>query len=175
MEFDGFVLIPMTGDDLRLIVEWRSQPEVYEWYAGRPVTENEIRKRHLESPDPVTRCIVHLDGEPVGFLQFYEYIDKWKPAVGLEPDEQAWGLDLYLGEVRMHGRGIGTRLVRGVVERLITDYGATRVLIDPHVGNIAAVRSYEQAGFRKIRLMPSYERVRGQWKDAWLMEFTPDR
>lgn len=171
MAFDDFVLIPMTGDDLPMIVEWRSRPEVHEWYAGRPVTEDEIRKRHLESTDPVTRCIVHFEGEPIGLLQFYEYIEKWKPAIGLSPDEEAWGLDLYLGEVHLHGRGIGTRLVRGVAERLISDHGATRVLIDPHIGNTAAVRSYEKAGFRKIRLMPSYERVRGEWRDAWLMEF----
>ena len=171
MAFDDFVLIPMTGDDLPMIVEWRSRPEVHEWYAGRPVTEDEIRKRHLESTDPVTRCIVHFKGEPIGLLQFYEYMEKWKPAIGLSPDQEAWGLDLYLGEVHLHSRGIGTRLVRGVAERLISDHGATRVLIDPHIGNTAAVRAYEKAGFRKIRLMPSYERVRGEWMDAWLMEF----
>jgi aminoglycoside 6'-N-acetyltransferase len=61
--------------------------------------------------------------------------------------------------------------VRGVAERLISDHGASRVLIDPLVGNHAAVRSYEKAGFRKLRLLPSYERIRGKWRDAWLMEF----
>ena len=171
MAFDDFVLIPITRDDLSLIVEWRSQPEVHEWYAGRPVTEDEIRTRHLESTDPVTRCIVHLEGDPIGHLQFYEYIEEWRPAVGLSPGEEAWGLDVFLGEVHLHGRGIGTRLVRGVAERLISDHGAPLVLIDPHAGNAAAVRSYEKAGFRKIRLMPSYGRVRGRWRDAWLMEF----
>ena len=140
------------------------------WF-GVDLTEQDGQWWHLESTDPVTRCIVHFEGEPIGLLQFYEYIEKWKPAIGLSPDQEAWGLDLYLGEVHLHGRGIGTRLVSGVAERLISDHGATRVLIDPHVGNTAAVRAYEKAGFRKVRLMPSYERVRGEWRDAWLMEF----
>jgi len=175
MAFDGFTLIPMAADDLPQIVKWRNRPEVHNWYGGRAGTADEVRTRHLESTDPVTRCIVHLDGEPIGFLQFYEYIEKWKPAIDLKTDEEAWGIDLYLGEPRLHGRGIGTRLVRGVAERLVSEHGAARVLIDPHVGNVAAIRCYQNAGFRKTRLMPSYERVRGEWRDAWLMEWTGER
>ena len=172
MSFDGFELVPITEDDLSMIVEWRRRPEVHEWYAGRPVTAGEIRTRHLESGDPVTRCIVHLDGRPIGHLQFYEYISEWKPAAGLGPgDEGVWGIDVYLGEPSLFGRGIGSRLVRGVAERLIADHGAARVVIDPHVGNTVAVRAYEKAGFRRIRLLPSYERIRGEWLDAWLMQF----
>jgi aminoglycoside 6'-N-acetyltransferase len=175
MSFNGFTLVPITKDDLPRIVEWRSRPEIHEWYGGRPVTEDEIRTRHLESDEPVTRCIVHLDGSPVGHLQFYEYLGAWKQAIGLDTDEEAvWGIDLYLGEPRLHGRGIGARLVRGVAERLIAGYGARRVVIDPHVDNLAAVRCYEKAGFRKVKLLPSYERVRGAWRDAWLMEFGTD-
>jgi len=173
MAFDDFTLVPMTESDLQLIVEWRSRPAVHDWYGGRPVTEQEIRTRHLESTDPVTRCIVHLVGEPIGFLQFYEYIPAWKPTIDLGPEDEAWGIDLYLGEPRLHGQGIGTSLVRGVAERLVSEHGAARVVIDPHIGNAAAIRCYEKAGFRKTRLMPSYERIRGEWRDAWLMEWQP--
>jgi aminoglycoside 6'-N-acetyltransferase len=173
MSFDGFSLIPMTEGDLPLVVEWRSRPEVHEWYGGRAFTADEIRAKHLDNTDPVTRCIVYLDGEPIGFLQFYEYLPEWKPAIGLRPEEEAWGLDLYIGEPHLHGQGIGTLLVRGVAEQLVSEHGATRVTIDPHIGNLAAIRCYEKAGFRKVRLMPSYERVRGEWKDAWLMEWHP--
>jgi aminoglycoside 6'-N-acetyltransferase len=173
MSFDEFDLVAMTVDDLPLVIEWRSRPAVHEWYGGRPVTVEEIRKRHLESPDPVSRCIVHLDGAPIGFLQFYEYIDAWKQAIDLRSNEEAWGIDLYIGEPDLHGQGIGTRLVSGVAQRLADGPGPDRVVIDPHVGNTAAVRCYQKAGFAKVRLMPSYERVRGEWRDAWLMEWQP--
>ena len=174
MSFGGFDLVPITQADVPQIVAWRSRPEVHEWYGGRPVTGEEIRSRHLESGDPTTRCIVHLESRPIGHLQFYEYITEWRPAIGLGPeDDGVWGLDVYLGEPELHGRGIGTRLVRGVAECLVSDHGARSVVIDPHVGNHAAVRCYEKAGFRKVRLLPSYERIRGEWKDAWLMEWDP--
>ena len=172
MSFDGFSLVPITEADLPRIVAWRSRPEVHEWYGGRPVTEDEIRRRHLASDDPTIRCIVHLDERPIGHLQFYEYIAKWRPAIGLGPgDDGVWGIDVYLGEPDLHGQGIGTRLVRGVAERLVADFGARRVVIDPHVGNAAAIRCYQKAGFVKVRILPSYERIRGEWKDAWLMEW----
>ena len=114
-----------------------------------------------------------VDFSPIGLLQFYEYIEEWKPAIDLGPEEEAWGMDLYIGEPHLHGQGIGTRLVSGVAQRLAQGPGPNRVVIDPHVGNVAAVRCYEKAGFAKVRLMPSYERVRGEWRDAWLMEWRP--
>ena len=171
MEFDDFTLTPLTAADVPLVVEWRSRPEVYRWYGGRPVDEEHIRTRHLESDEPVHRCIVRYRGDPIGYLQFYEYTDEWKPAVGLAADEEAWGIDLFIGEPHLHGKGVGTALVRGVAERLAAERGAERVLIDPHVDNQAAIRAYQKAGFRKVRLLPSYERMRGEWKDAWLMEW----
>jgi aminoglycoside 6'-N-acetyltransferase len=170
---DGFVIRPLVIDDVPLIVTWRSRPEVHEWYGGRPVTEDEILVRHIHSTEPVTRCIVEMDGEPIGFLQYYRYIREWKPAVGLRKSEDAWGIDLFIGEPHLHGTGIGSRLVRGVAEFLADEHDATRVLIDPHVGNVRAVRAYEKAGFRKLRVLPSYEQIGDRWHDAWLMEWTP--
>lgn len=173
IEIDGLTLRPLTGEDVSTIVAWRARPEVHQWYGGRPVTEDEILLRHIHSTEPVTRCIVETEGRPIGFVQFYEYLRDWKPAIGLGKNEEAWGIDLFIGEPELHGVGIGSRLVGGIAAYLASEHGARRVVIDPHVGNTRAIRAYEKAGFRKVRILPSYERLRGRWHDAWLMEWNP--
>lgn len=172
--FGDLALRLLQREDIPLLVRWRSHPEIHEWYGGSPRTAEHFERKYFASTEPVTRCLILLEGRPVGYLQFYEYIQEWKPFVGLEPTEEAWGIDLYLGEPELLGRGIGSRLLRCVAAWLTTEHGASRVLIDPHVDNIRAVRAYERAGFRKIRILPSYERLRGRWHDAWLMEWKSD-
>ena len=98
---------------------------MHEWYGGRPVTDR--GDPHAAPREPPTRspgASSTSTATPIGFLQFYEYIEEWKQAIDLAPDEEAWGIDVYLGEPHLHGQGIGTRLVRGVAERLAAGPGA---------------------------------------------------
>jgi aminoglycoside 6'-N-acetyltransferase len=58
------------------------------------------------------------------------------------------------------------------VRLLIEQHGHHRITIDPCIENVAAVRSYEKAGFKPVGVMRSYERRAGQddWRDGLLME-----
>lgn len=171
--FGDLSLRPISRDDIPLMVEWQSRPEIHEWYGGGPRDAEHFERRYFDSDEPVNRCIVLLEGRPIGYLQYYRYTDEWKPMIGLRPDEQAWGIDLYIGEPDLHGRGIGSRLLAALAQWLASEHGAERVVIDPRVENTRAIAAYGRAGFRKTRLLPSYERVRGKWRDAWLMEWRP--
>jgi aminoglycoside 6'-N-acetyltransferase len=172
-DFGDLTLRNLSRGDIPLLVEWRAHPDVHEWYGGGPRTTDHFERRYFAENDPIERCIVILEGRPIGYLQFYEYTDDWRPAIGLGADEEAWGIDLFIGETELHGRGIGSRLVAAVAAWLAVQRGASRVVVDPHVKNERAIRAYRRAGFRKVRLLPSYERVRGVWRDAWLMEWRP--
>jgi aminoglycoside 6'-N-acetyltransferase len=48
-------------------------------------------------------------------------------------------------------------------------------VLSPVADNARAIRSYEKAGFRKVRLIPNGEFLGGEWRDAWLMSVRPDR
>jgi aminoglycoside 6'-N-acetyltransferase len=56
---------------------------------------------------------------------------------------------------------------------LFESLDAQRVTIDPHVSNHRAVRCYEKAGFRKVRLLPRQELHEGEYWDCWLMVAEP--
>ncbi len=171
--FDGFALAHIDEPGIRQLIAWRSDPEVYEWYGGRPADAAEIRAEIAEEAGIVTPCTITLDGRPIGFLQFYEYtVEEWRAAVGLDPAEaDVWGIDLFLAGEADRNRGLGTRLMRGVVRFLAAERGARRVLIDPHLANPRAIRCYTKAGFRPVRVLLDHEEHAGEMRDALLMEW----
>ena len=109
-----------------------------------------------------TRLTIEVDGAVAGIVQFYE-----EP----EPRYRHAAVDLFL-EPALHGRGIGTEVLRRVVRQLIDERGHHRVTIDPAAANAAAIRAYEKAGFRRVGVMRRYERDLGGegWHDGLLME-----
>ena len=66
--------------------------------------------------------------------------------------EGARGLDQFIGEADMLGRGHGSAFIRAFADRLLAS-GTPRVVIDPDPANKRAIRAYEKAGFRRERMV----------------------
>ena len=47
------------------------------------------------------------------------------------------------------GKGLGTKLVRALVELLFNDPEVTKIQTDPSPSNLRAIRCYEKAGFER--------------------------
>ncbi|MGK7927525.1 MAG: GNAT family N-acetyltransferase [Spirulina sp.] len=167
----SLTLRSLASEDAPLLAKWLSDPQVLEYYEGRdnPHDLTEVREKfYIE--DEITRCIFTWDGIAIGYLQFYPVEVHWKKVYGYQPDERIWGMDLFIGETHYWNCGIGTILVRTVACYVQEKYQA-KVIIDPETWNLRAIRVYEKAGFKKIKLLPQYELHEGKWQDSWLMEF----
>jgi aminoglycoside 6'-N-acetyltransferase len=134
----------------------RATPEVARWW-GPPQDDFP-----LGDEDEVTRLTIEVGGAVAGMVQFGEEVD---------PKYRHASIDLFL-DPALHGRGIGTEVVRRVVRQLIDERGHHRITIDPAADNAAAIRAYEKVGFRPVGVMRRYERdVDGDgWHDGLLME-----
>ncbi len=72
------------------------------------------------------------------------------------------GIDQFIGEPDMIGRGHGSAFIRIHVDRLFAE-GAPVVGTDPDPSNARAIRAYEKAGFAAVRTQDT------QWGPALIM------
>jgi AacA4 family aminoglycoside N(6')-acetyltransferase len=151
------VLRLMTEGDIPLLHAWLQRPHIVQWWGGeaeRPKSLAETRAKYLPrvlAEEQVTPYIAMLEGRPIGYAQSYVALgsgDGWWEDI---TDPGVRGIDQSLGDEADLGRGLGTRLVRSLVELLFEDRRVTRIQTDPDPTNRRAIRCYEKAGFRALR------------------------
>jgi len=145
---------PVGAADLPMLDRWMRQPHWREWWG---VSEEEIRfvRDMIEGRDTTRPFIFSVDGEDVGFIQYWfvrdHQNDSWladNPWLGVLPP-QTIGIDLSIGPADRLSQGIGTSVLRAFVA-LLRKTGFSEIIIDPDPANLRAVRAYEKAGFRAI-------------------------
>jgi aminoglycoside 6'-N-acetyltransferase len=138
----------MTAADLPMIRRWLETPHVGEWWHD-PAEQFELVSGDLDHPD-MAQFIVTTGGRAFAYLQCYN-LSAWDSGFGPQPAGTR-GLDQFIGEPDMLGRGHGSAFIRAFAERLLTN-GTPRVVIDPDPSNTRAIRAYEKAGFKGDRIV----------------------
>ena len=97
--------------------------------------------------ESVTPYIAMLGEEPIGYAQSYVALGSGDGWWEDETDPGVRGIDQSLASPTQLNKGLGTRLVRALVERLFSDPTVTKIQTDPDPNNRRAIRCYEKAGF----------------------------
>lgn len=142
----------MTERDLPMLHDWLNRPHIVEWWGGedRRPTLAEVQDHYLPrvmAQESVTPYIVLLGEEPIGYAQSYVALgsdDGWWED---ETDPGVRGIDQSLANPTQLNKGLGTLLVRMLVETLFVDPAVTKIQTDPSPSNSRAIRCYEKAGF----------------------------
>ena len=142
----------MTERDLPMLHVWLNRPHIVEWWGGeeeRP-TFDEVPEHYLPrvmAEKSVTPFIAMLGKEPIGYAQSYVALGSGDGWWEDETDPGVRGIDQSLANPLHLNKGLGTKLVRALVELLFSDPAVTKIQTDPAPNNHRAIRCYEKAGF----------------------------
>lgn len=143
---------PLEHDDLRTVHEWLQRPHIREWWGARDTYE-EVEKRYLpriDGREPVRMFFIVLEERPIGVIQTYRidnYPEYWPGEAG---SDQA-GLDLYIADPTLLGRGLGPEIILRFTNDIVFEDPSVKACIaDPDVDNTRSVRAFAKAGFETV-------------------------
>lgn len=144
---------PITRDDYPLLLEWHQRPHVEQWWTKRTTLE-EVEEHYgptIDGTEPTDHYVALLDGEPLGMIQTYLLAD-YPDYAELIGEREGAGVDLFIGDDSMTGRGLGTEMLERFVDEIVfARPETTTATADPDVRNTASLRAFEKAGFRSVR------------------------
>lgn len=146
----------MEEGDLPMLHEWLNRPHIVEWWGGEEARPSlaDVYEQYLPkvlAEKNVTPYIAMLGKEPIGYAQSYIALGSGDGWWEDETDAGVRGIDQSLSNPEHLGRGLGTKLVLALVQRLFSDPLVTKIQTDPSPRNLRAIRCYEKAGFRQVR------------------------
>ncbi|MFN2467694.1 MAG: GNAT family N-acetyltransferase [Gaiellaceae bacterium] len=145
---------PLEPDHLPLLHEWLQRPHVRRWWSERD-TYQQVVEHYLpaiEGRDPTDLYVALLDDRPIGFVQTYLVSDHPAYAELVGAGDGVAGVDLFIAEAGLTGRGLGTEMLsRFVAEIVFARPGTAACVADPDVRNLASIRAFEKAGFQVVR------------------------
>lgn len=149
---DPVILRLLTEDDLPMLHGWLNQPHIVKWWGGEDQRPSlaEVLAEYRPSEmvkKRVTPYIVMLGIEPIGYAQSYVALGSGDGWWEDETDPGVRGIDQSLANPAHLNKGLGTKMVRALVEQLFADPAVTTIQTDPAPHNHRAIRCYEKAGF----------------------------
>jgi len=144
----------MTRADLPLMHEWMNREHVRRWWSDA-ATPEAVEARYgdaIDGAEPTRMFVIEVDGVAAGSIQTYLLSDypKW---IGDEPGVA--GVDLFIADESLTGRGLGPRVLAEFAKTIVfADEAVTALVAAPEVANLASVRAFEKAGFRRERELP---------------------
>jgi RimJ/RimL family protein N-acetyltransferase len=138
--------------DLRLLHEWLRREHVRRWWDDHSSYED-VAEHYLpaiEGRKPADLYLILLDDRPVGFIQTYLVADYPDFAARVGLGVGVAGVDLFIGEEELTGKGLGSEVLRAFVRDVVfAESGTTACIADPDVRNAASIRAFEKADFRR--------------------------
>ncbi len=144
---DRVVLREKKSSDIPDDYKWRSDPELAELDATRPLSLSykdfeRLCKDEMSYPSSRSKrlSVDTLDGQHIGNVMFYD--------IDLRSGQAELGI--MIGEKDYWSRGYGTETVGLLLDHMFEEYPFNRVYLHTLVWNHRAQKSFHKAGFRDI-------------------------
>ena len=146
-----------TREDLPLIQTWLQNLHVARFW-NHDTSDAAVERDFagsFEGTEPCEDFIVSYQDSPIGLIQRYLFADypddRTEMQTLVEVPDGALSIDYFIGETRHTGQGLGTAMIRKMVEKSWDDYEtSTTVIVPVAVANPASWRALLAAGFTQV-------------------------
>jgi ribosomal-protein-alanine N-acetyltransferase len=149
----------MEKEDLPLLAEWFSKPEVFGEYNPLHQMSRTDAEKIFESPNELKPFLIEKkDGSKIGFVVHFHVL-------------HIAGKQLEIGYSLVpsaRGKGYCTEAVEIMVDYLFLSRETMRIQACTDTRNLASQKVLEKVGFKKEGTMRKYIFVRGELRDAYL-------
>ena len=137
----NLILKEAEYEDLPLMMSWRSNPLIYKGFyqQASPLYWDEHLAWFKSRNSDWRTFICFYDDRPIGVVTIGQ-LDHWSPEIGY-----------YIGEVSLHGKGVGTEAVRLGIEwvRGLGLAHVTHIHTTIKDDNIGSIKIMKKLGFKK--------------------------
>ena len=155
----------MNSTDFEIMVKWLNDENVLKYYEEPHSNLERVIKKfgpRVEGNHYVTPCIIEYKDKPIGYIQYYKVQKGSLERYGYTENERIYGIDQFIEETHLWGKGIGTTMIQMMLNYLSTIKHASRVVLEVKKDNGRAISSYKKCGFKEIKELN---------KDLYLMEW----
>lgn len=144
---------PLSLADLPKLHRWYAAPHAAPWFADRAGNIDDEYGQAVRGEVAIFAYVITYEGADIGLINWERFGDFPEQMAGYEvTDPDYVNIDVLVGEPAYVRRGLGAPLVQRFLREIVfQDPRYSTCVIDPHEGNVAAIRAYAKAGFRYVR------------------------
>ncbi|MBR3162133.1 MAG: GNAT family N-acetyltransferase [Bacilli bacterium] len=146
-------LLRNDKSDYELLFKWYQQKEIYSYFEQRILTYDEIVNKYYPRTKPSAKIPVYMieyNDTPIGIVQYHK-IDKESKELYDIYDDDSYEVDIFIGELKNHNKGIGKKAIKLICNYLINKINAKIIVMCPLKNNNKAINCYKKAGFEILK------------------------
>ena len=124
-----------SEEDYKLIYNWCSKRQVYEWFEQRILSYDEIVNKYKNKIGKQEVLIIEYENIPIGLIQIYKYDDK------IDNYHNIYEYDLFIGE-NLLNKGIGSEVINLINRKIFFELHADLIVLRPFKRNERAIKCF---------------------------------
>ena len=142
-------LLKNNDKDYKLLEKWYQQEEIYSSFEQRILNLEEIKTKYYPrtlKDAKVTVYMIENTKRPVGIIQ-YKLVEAKDKTLYKMMGDNIYEMDIFIGELEEHNKGIGSKAINILSEFLYTKKGAELLIMCPLKNNVKAINCYKKCDF----------------------------
>lgn len=137
----------LQDSDMDLYIKWLYKDHVVRWFTDTEDWVREVKERTKEYTW-IRHYIVEVDGNSIGFCQYYDYSKSKEDYQGTIDINGTYSIDYLIGEEDYIQKGYGKQIILELINVISKENNAKRIIVKPEMDNIESCKTLESAGFK---------------------------